>query len=214
MKKIISIVLSLTLLFFVTAPQTFAHVVVKPAEVGVGVRQNFVMSVPTEEETPTTQLRLIIPEGLKSVRPNVKPGWTIQLIKSGEGENIRISEIIWSGGSIPAEQRDEFIFSAQVPAEATAINWKAYQTYADGQVVVWDNDPKTVEEYTKNIPPKEGEHDENAPKSFSVTKVVNDLAGSSNTSVKQQTGDWSLKLSILAVALSGIALGIALRKKN
>lgn len=194
---------------------TYAHVVVRPNQVGVGERVNFVVSVPTEEDSPTIGVKLIIPEELQSVRPNVKPGWRIQLVKTGEGESARISEIIWTAGSIPAEQRDEFIFSAQAPAQQTDMAWKAYQTYANGEVVAWDKDSKEVEEYTKNNP-NAGNDDHDAPKPFSVTKVVNDLkATTSNSDTTNSTGSTevnksadniALVLSILALILSGLSV--------
>jgi uncharacterized protein YcnI len=200
-------------LILVLPTNTLAHVVVRPAEVGVATRTNFTVSVPTEEDNPTVSVRLVIPEGLRSVRPNVKAGWTIQLLKSGEGEEAKITEIVWSGGSIPAEQRDEFIFSAQAPAEETSLNWKAYQTYSDGLVVAWDTDPKEVEEYEKNNPPAEGtDHNDSAPKPYSVTKVMNDLKATPQgvstvvSSTSQTNNNLPLVLSVVAILLSGFTL--------
>lgn len=220
MKKIVTVITSSIVALFLTVVPTFAHVVVRPNEVGVGARTNFLVSVPTEEDVPTTQIRLVVPKELQSVRPNVKPGWTIELVKTDEGEEARVSEIIWSGGSIPAEQRDEFVFSAQAPAEETSLTWKAYQTYADGTLVSWDKDPKAVEEYIKNNPPKEGEHNENTPNPFSVTKVTNDLAASDTTTVRSSTKDglagnvpMLTTLSGAAVALSVIAIFMAMKKR-
>jgi len=155
MKKKILVALSLVIGTFFSVTPAFAHVSVKPGEVGVGERMNFVVSVPTEEEDPTVQVRLVIPEGLQSVTPFVKQGWNIELKKTGEGEEAKVTEIIWSEGSIPAERRDEFLFSAQAPAEETSLIWKAYQTYGDGDVVAWENSPEVVQEYTKNNPPKD-----------------------------------------------------------
>jgi uncharacterized protein YcnI len=213
---------ALIMVFLLNAVPAFAHVVVKPSEIGVGARANFVVSVPTEEDVPTIQVRLLIPEGLQSVRPNVKPGWTIEIVKTGEGEEAHVSEIIWSGGSIPAEQRDEFVFSAQAPAEETSLNWKAYQTYAGGMIVAWDKDPKEVEEYTKNNPSMEGDDDHHdAPKPFSVTKVINDLAVSptpepnSNTAVRGiEQSNLPMILSVLALAGVGYSLWMQMMKKK
>ncbi len=220
MKKIISSLLVLiTSLFFV--PSAFAHVTVKPAELGVGVRSNFVMSVPTEEDVPTTQVRLVIPEGLRSVRPNVAPGWNIQIVKTGEGENVRVSEIIWSGGSIGVDMRNEFVFSAQAPADEASLNWKAYQTYANGLVVSWDTDPKAVEEYSKANPVPTGMHDDNAPKPYSITKVLNDLAASPvstlQTEAKEkesETFSLPMVLSIAAILLAGTSLYLQMKSKK
>lgn len=220
MKKIVSTLACLVTMLSLLVPPAFAHVVVKPVEVKAAARQNFVVSVPTEEDIPTVGLRLVIPDGLKNVRPNVKPGWSIELKKSGEGENAKITEIIWTGGSIPAEQRDEFVFSAQAPAEETSLAWKVYQTYEDGRIVAWDQDPKTVEEYTKAHPPKEGEHDEHAPKPFSVTKVINDLGTDSQKTVASASdADIASKINLLmflsggALILSIAAMYLQMKKK-
>lgn len=209
MKKIIS-GLFLLLITMVMVPSVFAHVTVKPAELGVGARANFVVSVPTEEAVPTTQVRLVIPEGVKSVRPNVAPGWNIQLVKTGEGDAQLVSEIIWSGGSIPVDQRNEFVFSAQAPANETALSWKAYQTYASGEVVAWDTDPQVV---------ANGTHDDNAPKPYSVTKVVNDLSSSPQpTEVRpnseRQENTLPTMLSIVAILISSTALYLQLKSKK
>ena len=218
MKKISILVSVMTALFLIATP-AFAHVVVKPAEVGIAARQNFAVSVPTEEDNPTVSVRLVLPDGLKSVRPNVKPGWNIEIVKAGEGENARVSEIIWSGASIPVDQRDEFVFSAQAPAQATSLVWKAYQTYENGDVVSWDQDPKQVEEYAKNHPVKDGEDDDSGPKPYSVTNVTNDLTG---TSVQLPVGETAglvakvnflMLLSGAALILSVAALYLQMKKK-
>ncbi len=219
--KKFAVLLTFMFVFFLSTGSAMAHVTVKPGEVGVGQRLNFTVSVPTEEETPTVSLRLIIPEGVTSVRPNAKPGWNIQLKKEGEGEEARISEIVWSGGRIPAEQRDEFVFSAQAPAEGTTLVWKAYQTYGDGDVVSWDNDPKVVEEYTKNNPPKEEMEgmegmgdDHTAPRPYSTTKVVNDLGVAASGSDVAATKTGGNAISWLALAVAALSLGLQLTKKK
>ena len=221
-KKIIVSCGTVVLLLLVV-PTVSAHVTVKPSEIGIGTRSNFVVSVPTEETTPTVQLRLLIPEGVQSVRPNVKPGWRIQLVKSSTEEGATVTEIIWSGGSIPAEQRDEFVFSAQAPAEETQLAWKAYQTYGDGDVVAWDSDPKVVEDYAKNNPTEEGEDDDHdAPKPYSQTKVFDDLSEDKipvteveeNEDEEQTKARLPLLISLLALLGSGVSLWMHKNKKQ
>lgn len=218
MKKYIVSVLTAVFGLFLSVVPVMAHVTVKPGEVGVGQRLNFVVSVPTEEVDPTVKVRLVIPEGVTSVRPNTKTGWEIQLVKTGEGETERVSEIIWSGGKIPAEQRDEFIFSAIAPTETTTMVWKAYQTYADGDVVAWENSPEVIAEYTKNNPPKESvvgmADDHNAPRPYSTTQVINDLKSvdKSETTKPQEKG--SNTLNYIAIGLSILALGMHFKKRD
>jgi uncharacterized protein YcnI len=207
-------------LVFVLPFLASAHVVVKPSEVGVGAWQTFNVSVPVEKDIPTTELRLVIPEGLESVTPNVKPGWTINMLKMGEGEDAVVSEISWTGGSIPAGMRDDFYFSAHVPAGEGTLIWKAYQTYEDGSVVSWDSDATEESE----------EEGESAAGPHSETLIINDLntSGLMDSEVEkcgpgqkcnvgelapQQNGNGDVLVSlpflcwiILSLIMSGVAL--------
>jgi uncharacterized protein YcnI len=176
-----------------------AHVVVKPAEVETATFQTFTTSVPSELKSPTVKVRVVVPGGVKHVTPTVKPGWTISEVKDGEGENAIVKEITWSGGEIPSGQRDEFSFSAQVPAAATTLQWKAYQTYGDGTEVAWDKAPAA----------SKGSDDEGV-KPYSETKVVDNLSNTgAATTAAAKTDDKSsiaMPLSILAIVLSVLAL--------
>lgn len=213
-KKMI-VVPSFLIAFLFGVTPAFAHVTVKPAQVGVAQYNDFVISVPNEETTPTVQVRLVIPEGLKNVAPNVKPGWNIQVKKSGEGDSEHVSEVIWSGGSIPVGQRDQFVFSAQTPATESVLVWKAYQTYGDGDTVAWETDPATLK------PMANGEDDHDAPRPYSSTKVVNDLAVSvtpatvnEDTLVKKSSFDASFVLSLVSLALSAYAVSLVLKNRK
>lgn len=200
-KKIVSIIGSVIAVAVSVVP-AFAHVVVKPNTAGVASFQTFTVGVPNEKESPTIGIRLVIPDGVTHVSPNVKPGWTITEKKSGDGEDAKVTEIDWTGGVIPVGQRDEFLFSAQVPAAETTIAWKAYQTYQDGDVVAWDHDPK---ESDKNTTP------------YSTTQVINDLSSTQTSEGTQshevqESKQWQ-GLTMVALVLSVLAIGMQLRKK-
>jgi uncharacterized protein YcnI len=193
MKKIIAA----TLMLLGCASLASAHVVVKPSQVGIGAFQTFSTGVPVEKPVPTIGLRLLIPAGLEYVTPNVKPGWKISIKKA----STTVTEIEWTGGTIPAGQRDEFVFSARVPKMATSLAWKAYQTYADGTVVSWDQDPasSTAEEL----------------KPYSITKVVDDLTPASSMKAGEHSkSSFAVVLSIVSLALSLVALSMVRRRKN
>ena len=210
-KKIIGFLGGVSLLFSLVTLAS-AHVTVKPQEAGVGAFQTFTMGVPNEKDNLTVSLRLVIPDGLHHVSPNVKPGWTIEVMKTGEGEDAEVTELVWTGGSIPVGQRDEFLFNAQVPAEATTVNWKAYQTYQDGTVVSWDQDPTEM----KNMSDAEKEEMEKTGKGpFSQTTIVNDLKSQTQTApTTSSEANRSYMFSIIALAISVLALGIQLRKNK
>lgn len=193
MKRYIQAILA-TLASLIVAGPALAHVVVKPAEVGVAQFQTFTIGVPNEKDNPTVAVRLVVPEGLKHVSPNVKPGWTIQVKKEGEGEDARVTEISWTGGSIPAGQRDDFLFSAQSPGSETTLAWKAYQTYQSGDVIAWDQTPSAGGHSDKDTEPS-------TP--YSETKVSDDVSsGHSET----ETNNTPLYLSLLAVLIATAAL--------
>ena len=168
-----------------------AHVVVKPSQVNVATFQTFSIGVPNEKDIAVTGLRLTIPSGLKDVTPTVKPGWTISTKTSGDD----ITEIDWTGGTVPAGLRDDFSFSAQAPDNTTTLNWKAYQTYADNTIVAWDQDPSSIPSGQEGTP-------------YSKTVVVNDLAATPLTPwVNRPTTHWLTALvGIIAVGAFLLAL--------
>ena len=178
-----------------------AHVTVKPGEAGIGTYQPFSVSVPVEKDLPTTGVRLTIPAGVTAVMPNAKAGWKIDLTylaadaggngqKDAERPRKQVTEIAWTGGVIPAGQRDDFVFSAKVPSVESTLQWKAYQQYQDGTIVAWERDPK--EPAAKNAA---GKSDFSKSGPFSQTRVVDDLKKSS------YPADLPLWLSIGAILL-------------
>ena len=177
-----------------------AHVVVQPAEVQTAKFQTFTVGVPNERDSAVTKLELKVPGGLQFVSPTVHTGWEINTVKSGSGEEAVVTDIMWSGGSIPSGQRDEFTFSAKVPAKAAELQWKAYQTYEDGMVVSWDQKPSSAES-----------DDDSATKGpYSVTDVVAELAGDADASRAQQDAATAKADATHAktIAYAGVALGL------
>ena len=87
MKKNLFSLFGLVLVLILCATEASAHVGVKPSEVGVGSFQTFTVGVPNERDVPTTQVRLVLPEGLEHITPNVKQGWTIEVVHA-ESESM------------------------------------------------------------------------------------------------------------------------------
>lgn len=217
MKKIIISVTTALLGLFLLVVPVFAHVGVKPSQVSVGAFQTFTVGVPNEREVATIGIRLVIPEGLEHVSPNVKPSWKIE-VKHEEmsGENVesndhsehKVTEIIWTGGVIPQGQRDDFFFSAKVPVNETTLSWKAYQTYADGQIVSWELTPDM--EQPKD---EKGNPDFSKFGPASSTKVINDLETKVSESISEKNKGGNT-LSLFAIVFSVVALGLHFTKKK
>lgn len=226
MKKISLSILGIFITLLISVNQAFAHAVVKPNTAGVGAFTDFTLGVPSEKDAATTKVKLYIPEGISFVTPVVKSGWNIEVINSAkmgepddDGNVSPIPEaIVWSGNSIPGHQKDFFMFSTQVPAEETELQWKVEQTYSDGSVVSWT---KTEDEQPKD---ENGNPDFSEFGPFSKTKVVNDLKDSSTTMAGKDAttdansadskGTLALGLSIIALIGSGTTLWMQMNKKK
>lgn len=80
--------------------------------------------------SPTVAVRVKLPEGVTSVRPQMKPGWTIEIkmrkldkpIDSGHGRMVMetVDEVIWRGGILPDAYYDEFGLVVRLPEKAGA----------------------------------------------------------------------------------------------
>lgn len=171
----------------------FAHVVVTPKEASPAQRVIFNVSVPNEKAIAVTSLKVLIPDAVTSVTPTSKEGWSITTAKNVDSE---VTSITWTG-NIPAGERQDFSFSAQAPATPTELDWKAYQTYADGSIVHWDQALTNGHESEDAGP-------------YSITNVTSDT---SDTKADSQASSaiWG------AYAIAGLALAISvgafLRKK-
>ena len=80
------------------------------------------------EGAATTTVRVQIPEGLFVAKPMPKAGWEVQLVEGdyaqaydyfGTEVTSGVKEIVWTGGNLPDNFYDEFVFRARVaPLEA------------------------------------------------------------------------------------------------
>lgn len=198
-KKLAAMAVSVGMVVFGSSGIASAHVVVRPADAKTGTYQTFTVSVPVEKDNPTVGVKLAIPKGVMYVTPTIKPGWAIQTEKQGTGDDAVVTSINWTGGSIGVGLRDEFTFSAKTSDQPVDLQWKAYQTYQDGTVVSWDQQPAGEEKEGGTTGP------------FSVTKVAADSdqdkalkALESKVMDTQQRAD-----TAFYVGLGGVVLALA-----
>ena len=107
-----------------------AHIALETQEAAVGSTYKAVFRVPHGcAGKATTAVRVQIPEGVISVKPMPKPGWTLQTKKGkheksyqlyGEMLTSGVNEVDWSGGNLPDEFYDEFVFRASLAADLPA----------------------------------------------------------------------------------------------
>jgi len=70
--------------------------------------------------SPTVKIRVQIPDGVISVKPMPKPGWTLETVRARystsyelHGATITegVREVIWSGGKLADDNYDEFVLA-------------------------------------------------------------------------------------------------------
>jgi len=102
------------------AVPAFAHATLEVQEAAIGASYKAVLRVPHGCGTEATHtVRILIPEGFFAVKPMPKAGWDLDIV-TGPYENTYLNhgtevtegvkEIVWSGGNLPNEFYDEFVF--------------------------------------------------------------------------------------------------------
>jgi uncharacterized protein YcnI len=98
-----------------------AHVTIETKQAAPGTYYKAVLRVPHGcAGSATTRLRVRIPDGVIAVKPQPKPGWTLEIV-SGKydtaytlhGNTITqgVRELSWTG-NLPDAYYDEFVFSS------------------------------------------------------------------------------------------------------
>jgi hypothetical protein len=122
-------------LMLVTAFSTaWAHIDIEPKATIPNRWETFVLSVPTETESPTVEVHLVIPEGFEVEAIGHRTDWHIVPQRDARGF---VREIAWSGGQIPPLTFEEFKLLAKAARTPGAYEWQARQRYADGRESSW-----------------------------------------------------------------------------
>ena len=128
----------------------WAHVTVDPGSAPKGGEVTLGFRVPNEESNASTvELQVVFPSDhpILGVDPEPTPGWTDKItttalhppVTTDDGPvTSYVSEIDWTGGSIPPGDFQEFhVLAQQLPTDTDTLTFKALQTYSDGNVVRW-----------------------------------------------------------------------------
>jgi len=109
---------------------SFAHVTLENEQAAVGATYKAVLQVTHGcSGSPTSAIRVRIPEGIVSVKPMPKAGWKLDVVTGkyakpyslGEAKiSEGVTEVAWSGGSLGNAFYEEFVFLAAVANELKA----------------------------------------------------------------------------------------------
>ncbi|WP_432838610.1 YcnI family protein [Dactylosporangium sp. CA-092794] len=195
-----------------------AHVTVNPNTATQGGYTKVTFRVPNEKDSAsTTKLEIAIPTDKPVASVSLKPvqGWTAETetsklatpIKTDDGEVTgAVSKITWTAdanSAIKPGQFQEFDISLGPLPATDQIVFKALQTYSDGDVVRWIDEPAPGAEtehpapVLKLIPKAAG-----ATTSTSST-AAQDAAATANDSKDDNDG------TAITLAVIGLLLGLA-----
>jgi uncharacterized protein YcnI len=112
------------------ATTCLAHITLENRQAAAGTTYKAVLRVPHGcDGSPTVAIRVRIPEGVYNVKPMPKPGWTLTTktgkyakpYSAGHGELTEgVLELSWSGGKLPDDNYDEFVFRASLASDLPA----------------------------------------------------------------------------------------------
>jgi uncharacterized protein YcnI len=124
MRKLILLAALMVAPVLAPAP-AFAHVVAAPGEAKAGSYSAIAFRVghACGAGDTTLKLRVEIPDGVASARPQPKPGWTIDIEKSGD----RATAVTWTG-RLPDDQFDDFALLMKLPAQPGQLVFPAIQS--------------------------------------------------------------------------------------
>lgn len=103
-----------------------AHVTVQPAEADAGKYSQIAFTVPHGcAGSATVALRVKMPDGVSSVKPQMKPGWTVEIrkkkldapLQTSHGRTVTetVDEVSWRGGPLPDDLFDTFGLVMKLP---------------------------------------------------------------------------------------------------
>ncbi|CAM5390030.1 YcnI family protein [Streptomyces canus] len=144
-----------------------AHVTVHPDSYAKGATDGaLTFRVPDESDTAsTTKVQLFLPTDHPLLGVLVSPhdGWTAKVtdtklrtpVKTDDGTiTDAVSEITWTGGRIGPGQYEDFdVAFGQLPDDTAQLPFKTLQTYSDGKVVRWIEEPAQGDEEPENPAP-------------------------------------------------------------
>lgn len=157
-----------------------AHVTVNPREANQGGYARLAFRVPTESDTAsTTKLEVVFPENdpLASVSTMPVPGWTVQVERKAPAKPVEahgqqltqvVSKLTWTATPAAVIKPGEFqefpVSVGPLPEATDKLIFKALQTYSDGTVARW------IEE------PVEGQESENPAMVLKLTPAADEAA--------------------------------------
>ncbi|MFD5518081.1 YcnI family protein [Streptomyces sp. NPDC127066] len=210
------------------AGAAFAHVTVHPESYAKGATDGLLsFRVPNEEDTAsTTKVQIFLPTDHPVLGVLVTPqaGWTARAttvklkkpVKTDDGTiTDAVSEITWTGGRIRHGEFQDFqVAFGQLPDDVDQLTFKTLQTYSDGKVVRWIEQPQKGEEEPESPAPAlmltaEGAGEEPASAGTGASGSDSSSSSSSSSAAAESTASGEGSDSTArALGTTGLIVGV------
>ncbi len=163
MSSLKMMIAGIALASILAATPAFAHVTLETQEAAIGSTYKAVLRVPHGCGTEATiAIHVQIPEGFFAVKPMPHAGWDLKTVtgpyansydSNGTKVTEGVKEIIWSGGNLPNEFYDEFVFRGTFAGslEEGPFYFPVVQTCAKGENAWIDTSGSEAGEPAPNV---------------------------------------------------------------
>jgi uncharacterized protein YcnI len=103
--------------------------------------ETYTLSVPTETDSPTVEIRLHVPPEFEIETIEHSRVWQITPVRDARGY---VRELHWRGSSIPPQTFETFKFLARNPATVGTYRWQIDQHYQTGTPATWEAQTQIV----------------------------------------------------------------------
>jgi uncharacterized protein YcnI len=210
-----------------------AHISLHPNTIPAGAFATLDVRVPGEQAgAHVTKVDVLFPSGFVGVDYENVPGWSTRIIEAklptplhedGETIDTEVSQIIWTWtaplGKVNDGQFINFPLSLAIPTNAAgkALEFRAVQSYSNGQTVHWI-DPSLIGEHPSpriNITAKGGviqdvAGDEAGPAAGQVGTQSTAAQAPTTTAAQPSSGGASKGLAIAALIVGALGLLVGL----
>jgi uncharacterized protein YcnI len=189
----------------VGAPAAFGHAVIKPGASRPADLQQYTLTVPTERDSPTSEIELKVPASITFFLVEQTPGWETQIVRRNE----RIDEVHWTG-EIPPDQYAVFRFIARNPVQEGELVWPVVQRYESGEVARWIGGPDSSEPASRTTISESAVPDDVVNVTGDGQSAAPTTEGAGETSSGGGRDGLTLAIAVLAAVGSLAAIAVSL----
>lgn len=148
------VAVSVSVLLLSIAAPADAHVSVSPTSAVSGEVARLEFLVPNERASATARVQVVFPPEHPVSEVTPVPGeWTVNVDRA---PGDLVTSVTWSGGRIAGDSSETFAINLRLPTGVEQLALPVLQTYEDGEVVRWIEDPSSG--FPTTLPLEEFEH--------------------------------------------------------